>query len=75
MYYDKTSMQRKNLLKLYSLRCNQYLRFQYVVPRQTRRWGNLAKELARRAALVKAGNVKPFGPGPLQGVENLKIEF
>jgi len=44
-------------------------------PRQTRRWGNLAKELARRAALVKAGNVKPFGPGPLQGVENLKIEF
>ena len=44
-------------------------------PRQARRWGYLAQELARRLALVQAGRTKPFGPGPLEGVEDVRIEF
>jgi hypothetical protein len=43
--------------------------------RQARRWGDLAQELARRLALVKCGRTKPFGPGRLEGVEDVRIEF
>jgi hypothetical protein len=44
-------------------------------PRQQRRWNNLVRELKRRQALAKAGQTKPFGPGSLAGVEELKIDF
>lgn len=44
-------------------------------PRQVRRWLNLSRELARRHALIKAGKTQPFGPGRLEGVEDLQIAF
>jgi hypothetical protein len=44
-------------------------------PRQVRRWNDLARELARRRALIEAGMTKPYGPGPLQGVEDVVIKF
>ena len=43
-------------------------------PRQVNRWKNLAEELRRRSALVKAGLTKPFGPGPLEGVEDVQLD-
>lgn len=44
-------------------------------PRQAQRWRNLATELSRRHALAKAGKTKAFGPGALQGVQDLSVPW
>ncbi len=44
-------------------------------PRQIRRWKNLAEELRRRLALVNAGMTQPYGPGPLEGIEDVQLDY
>ena len=43
--------------------------------RQAKRWNSLVRELSRRHALAAKGLAKPFGPGPLEGVEDVTIQF